>query len=40
MTGAGGRSGIERAEHRHEPYEVVDLINGNDSVVPVTSRSA
>ena len=28
MTGAGGRSGIERAEHRHEPYEVVDLING------------
>ena len=28
MTGAGGRSGIEQAEHRHEPYEVVDLING------------
>jgi thymidine phosphorylase len=28
MTGAGGSSEIERTEHRHEPYEVVDLING------------
>ena len=28
MTGAGGRSGTEQAQRRHEPYEVVDLING------------
>jgi thymidine phosphorylase len=28
MTGAGGRSGTEQAQARHEPYEVVDLING------------
>jgi thymidine phosphorylase len=28
MTGAGGISGTEQARRRHEPYVVVDLING------------
>ena len=38
MTGAGAGNEIEQAERRHEPYEVVDLIN--EAIAPDEAPAA